>query len=312
MQVFTRFVALFILLFGSKVFAWSEFEHMVIAELALQKLEPKLQRKLEQQAFSLVKQQDTERRLYLMRAFAGSSAFAQVSVFADTYRRTNLKDLYGQFGSGLPEIFVDMPAEDTSAWHYKNQVYDPGVLAIPGQELRRQCDLSAPTDVAWAIDQLKQAFISAETEANQVLSMAMLMHFVADAHQPLHAISRVDEGCESDLGGNRFCVSYRSNSLSCETNLHAFWDSALGFFEAYESVADAVDFVSRVELDEVQARNLDPDEWLAEGFTLARFVYSVNEGSGGDPYYVEEGQIVAYERMALAAERLALILNELY
>jgi len=288
---------------------------MLIAELALKELDPKLQRKIESLSFSLVKKQDSDKRLYLMRAYPDSSAFAQLSVFADDYRNQTIQELYSKFGNGVPDVFAGVASENSSKWHYKNHPYASESLRKPGQdssEIKNQCDLSEPVDVSWAIEKAQEAFKQAETEENQILALALLVHFVGDAHQPLHAISRVDEDCDSDRGGNRFCVVYRKNSYSCETNLHAFWDAGVGFFESFDRVSDAAEFVARVELDEKQADILDPDEWLIEGYRKARFIYSVKDGSGGDSYYTKEGQIVSYERIALAANRLAKIMNKLY
>ena len=285
---------------------------MVIAEYALQQLEPKVQRKLEQQAFALVRRQEAEKRLYLMRAFPGSTAFAQLSVFADTHRSKSLHQLYTEFGSGLPSNFASYADKNTSTWHYKNQPFYSSSIQIPGAASAPQCDLSEQTDIGWAITALQGAFNDAESEQNQILALALLIHLVGDAHQPLHAISRVDNDCESDRGGNRFCVAYATNSYRCETNLHSLWDSALGFFADYDSIEQAVEFLKRVEVKDTDADNLDPDVWLSEGFGEARFVYSIKEGSGGDAYYISEGQIIAYERMALAAERLANMLEQLY
>lgn len=312
MSLFRFFTQVFILGLASPVFAWNEFGHMLIAEMALQKLEPKLQRQIEQQAFSLVRQEESDRRLYLMRTFSDTSAFAQLSVFADEHRDLTLHNLYQKYGLNMPAEFAGVAQQTTSNWHYKNQPYVSLGVQPPGQQQSAQCDLSEPTDVAWAIEGLQQVFNTAQTEQDRTLALALLIHFVGDAHQPLHTISRVDGDCESDRGGSAFCVVYRKNSYSCETNLHAFWDSALGFFESYETVAEAVDFVSRVKVDEVQANNLNALEWVEEGYRQARFVYSIKDGSGGDPYYIKDGQIIAYERMALAAERLARILDKLY
>ena len=298
--------------------AWNEFGHMLIAELALQKLSPKLQRKIESEAFSLVRRQDSDKRLYLMRAYPGSSAFAQIAVFADHHRDKSLAELYGKFGQKLPAVFADLAGDDTTRWHYKNQPYAPGIVQRLGIEpsvgkgSAASCDLSEPVDVAWAIEQTRVALSQAETESDRVLSLALLIHFVGDAHQPLHAISRVDEDCESDRGGNRFCVAYGANSYSCVTSLHEYWDAGLGFFRSFDRVGDAAEFVARISLDEAQVKNLDADAWLAEGFRQARFVYSIQEGTGGDPHYVKEAQIIAYERIALAAARLAQILGQLY
>lgn len=326
MYIFRLILLTSLLVIAKPSFAWNEFGHMLIAELALQKLEPKLQRKIESEAFSLVRQQNSDKRLYLMRAYPGTSAFAHLSVFADDHRNTELDDLYARFAQKLPTAFIELANENTAKWHYKNQPYfssarqkppmpvSPLFGLEPGQEQETaiQCDLSESVDVVWAVEQLKVAFDEAENEQDKILALALLVHFVGDAHQPLHGISRVDEDCESDRGGNRFCVSYRNNSYSCETNLHAYWDSALGFFESYDRVSDAAQFVARVEVDAKQVKNLDPNEWLTEGYRQARFIYAIKDGSGGDSYYIKDGQIIAYERIALAAARLAEILQELY
>jgi len=100
--------------------------------------------------------------------------------------------------------------------------------------------------------------------------------------------------------------------LTCETNLHSYWDNALGFFDSYGSVGEAIEFVELVEVDPVRAQVLDPEEWLLEGFRYARFVYSIKDGSGGDQFYTHDGQVISYERLALAADRLARILEGLY
>ena len=301
------------LLLAPPAYSWNAFGHMLIAELALQKLDPKLQRKIESLSFSLVKQQDSDKRLYLMRTYQGASAFAQLSVFADDWRNESIGSLFEQYGQNIPANFADIADQNTSRWHYKNTAFAAEGLRQPGsQASARQCDLSESVDVAWAVEQLQEAFKEAETQQDQVLLLALLIHFVSDAHQPLHGISRVDDNCESDRGGNRFCFVYHNNSYSCETNLHSLWDRGVGFFESFDRIADAAEYVSRVEVDENQAKNLNPDDWLAEGFRKARFIYSIKDGSGGDSYYIKEGQIISYERIALAAERLALILNQLY
>jgi hypothetical protein len=50
----------------------------------------------------------------------------------------------------------------------------------------------------------------------RVKALAFLAHFVGDLHMPLHA------GDKSDLGGNRFPVSY--GVIAGRTNLHGTWD----------------------------------------------------------------------------------------
>lgn len=293
-------------------FSWDSFGHMVIAELALAELSPAKQRKIEQQAFSLVRQQETETRLYLMRTFPGTSAFAQLSVFADTHRNDNLSELYGKYGKEIPSQFKEVADDNSSSWHYKNQFYRDLPIAHPDAPAPLTCEDTETTNVAWAIENLQLALKEMSTPEDQALALGLLIHFVGDAHQPLHGISRVDENCNSDRGGNTFCVTYRGIGKSCETTLHGYWDQSLDFYKEYNTVAEAVEFVARVEVKDADAVILDPDEWLTESFRYARFIYSVKEGTEGDPYYIEEGQIISYERQALAAKRLARILDDLY
>ncbi len=306
-----RALSLFVLLCtSSAALAWGEFEHMVATDLALQKLTPAEKRRVESDAYALLRQQETDRRLYLRRNFEGASPLAQVSLFADTYRNLTVESLYQQFGSDVPDYFEGALQQDTSTWHYKNQPYYTTLTTtlLDGA----QCDLEQDRNISWALEGLVEAFRNAETDANRQLALAMITHFVVDAHQPLHAITQVDEDCETDRGGNGFCVEYRVNGLTCETNLHSYWDNALGFFDTYETVGEAIEFVERVNVDPEQASELDPEQWLQEGFTYARFVYSIKDGSGGDQFYTHDGQVISYERLALAAARLANILEDLY
>ncbi|MFX4227637.1 MAG: S1/P1 nuclease [Porticoccaceae bacterium] len=295
---------------SSMAFAWGEFEHMVATDIALEKLMPSEKLRIEKDAYALLRQQETDRRLYLRRNFTGTSPLAQVSLFADTYRNLTVEELYRQFGTSVPAPFENVRQTDTSNWHYKNRPYYTTLIStlLDGA----QCDLEQETDISWALENLMTAFRNAETDANRQLALAMIVHFVVDAHQPLHATTQVDEDCNTDRGGNGFCVEYRVNGLTCETNLHAYWDNAVGFFDSYETVDEAIAFVERVEVDPDQASELDPEQWLREGSSYARFIYSIKDGSGGDQFYTQDGQVISYQRLALAAERLARILEDLY
>lgn len=291
-------------------FSWGEFEHMVATDLALEKLPVSVKSPIEQDAYALLRQQETDRRLYLRRNFEGTSPLAKVALFADSYRSLSVEELYQQFGSSIPSSFVASQNEDTSSWHYKDRPYYTTLTTslLDGA----QCDLEQDRNISWALENLIQAFKDADNDADRQLALALIVHFVVDAHQPLHATTQVDEDCDTDRGGNDFCVEYRVNGLTCETNLHSYWDNALGFFDSYGSVGEAIEFVELVEVDPVRAQVLDPEEWLLEGFRYARFVYSIKDGSGGDQFYTHDGQVISYERLALAADRLARILEGLY
>ena len=64
-------------------------------------------------------------------------------------------------------------------------------------------------------------------------AMRLLMHYVGDIHQPLHATSRVDHKYNSgDRGGNSFPLPVKDSVK----NLHALWDSVLYEFTGYETL----------------------------------------------------------------------------
>jgi hypothetical protein len=55
-------------------------------------------------------------------------------------------------------------------------------------------------------------------------NLRLLIHYVGDIHQPLHAISRFNEDFPiGDRGGNEFTLPSKDQV----TNLHSLWDSVL-------------------------------------------------------------------------------------
>ena len=282
---------------------WNTYGHLLTADFALAKLPPAKQRVYDQLAFTLVRQMDAQKRLYLMRTFEDTSAFAHLSVLPDDWRGITVSALYDQYGEGLPRQLQRYADTTTDNWHYINQPYHLG-------ELDQVCEVEED-NVASVLPNLIDAYKETESEANKALTLAFIVHLVSDAHNPVHTMTRVDDDCESDRGGNRFCVAYHRGGSSCEENLHQAWDRALGFFEEYEKVADAQNFLNYVKIDERAAAELDPQIWIKEGFEFARLVYSATEGQTLDSFYIDEGKIISYEQIALAGARLAAILDEL-
>lgn len=60
--------------------------------------------------------------------------------------------------------------------------------------------------------------------------MRLIIHYVGDVHQPLHATSRVDhEYPKGDFGGNTVKLPAKDGV----TNLHALWDSVSYEYSGY-------------------------------------------------------------------------------
>jgi hypothetical protein len=105
------------------------------------------------------------------------------------------------------------------AWHYVDIAFTPSgaPCAIPPEG----------PHIVWAIEQnLKTLRDPASTPAQMTEAVAMLMHFVGDIHQPLHATDW------NDRGGNTFLihgVPFTDLWPGSVPNLHAFWDKAFRF-----------------------------------------------------------------------------------
>jgi hypothetical protein len=123
-------------------------------------------------------------------------------------------------------------------------------------------------------------------EANAIsVAMRLLIHYVGDVHQPLHATSRVDHQYpKGDFGGNTVHIP----SHDGVNELHAFWDSVAYEFSGYADLpfsdtnwtrngqrADLL--LQRHPLSSLSAdtNNLDPMQWAHESFQISEsFVYN--------------------------------------
>jgi hypothetical protein len=120
---------------------------------------------------------------------------------------------------------------------------------------------------------------------NDSLSTALrlLMHYVGDVHQPLHATARVDHEYPSgDRGGNSFPVPI----LDGAKNLHAVWDSVVYAFpndialpftaSGWTQLGDiAKTLFNKFPISSTDANQLNPDVWAQQSFQVSQnFVYS--------------------------------------
>ncbi len=128
-------------------------------------------------------------------------------------------------------------------------------------------------------------------------AFAWLCHLVADLHQPMHA------GFADDRGGNDFEFTFDDETI----NLHYFWDRVL-----VEQHAGDWQALLR-QLQSAPAPVLDPgwkptdvDDWTDESHALAvDGAYPPAEGI--NKAWEQRAWKIAFERLNLAAARLALI-----
>lgn len=205
----------------------------------------------------------------------------------------------------------------TAPWHYLN---------FP----RGQCRFDAARDcpdgqcVVGAIERQRAILASKAPDAERLQALKYLVHFVADVHQPLHA------GYQDDRGGNTVQLRF----LMRGSNLHALWDKGLieqmGLDnEALIAAAQAqlaaqvksqahvqTQMLRPVQFQSQSTAPAPPDSGLANATAMAeescRIVAQPGFYPQGDPSpaYVAHTTPVLLQRLALAGQRLAALLNQ--
>jgi hypothetical protein len=92
----------------------------------------------------------------------------------------------------------------------------------------------------------------------------LLIHFVGDIHQPLHA------GRFEDLGGNKIKVNWFSDLK----NLHQIWDDQLILFQqlSYTEYSTAINHTNPTQIKTWQQEPLS--EWIIQSYQLSEKIYS--------------------------------------
>ncbi len=138
--------------------------------------------------------------------------------------------------------------------------------------------------------------------AQQREALLLLIHLVADLHQPLHV------GRPGDYGGNAIPLIYGQ----VKTNLHSLWDGEL----LVRSRITAADYARALApLAAFQSRHgalLDVYGWAEESRALRHHVYTVAGSGRVSRRYELMARSLLHRRMVQAGVRLAGLLNDLY
>lgn len=137
------------------------------------------------------------------------------------------------------------------------------------------------------------------SEREQAFALRMLIHLIADIHQPLHA------GYKKDRGGNWFEVKYDDYTLS----LHKLWDHQL-----VKRVNENWREGSAALLDDMPKATLyGPEKWAEISHALVeRSVYETEENRPVSKTYLEMADDLTRRQLQLASWRLAMWLNQLW
>ena len=266
---------------AAPVIAWSALGHKLVGELAQRHLTPAANAEV-------------------ARLLAGEPdpTLAGVATWADTMRDND------------PARF-----KQTSPWHYVNLSSDNCHYAPERDCKDGQCVIAA-IDAQRAILADHNQPLAARRDA-----LKFIVHLVGDIHQPMHANSR------NDQGGNKYQISLRTDIAPepyardryvggiMGTNLHSVWD----YYILAERGLDLHQYADRLDHEPwppvMDATALTPASWASESCALtdSRQLYPTQNGQEAhklDRSYSLKYQMLAEQRIRIAAWRLATLLNE--
>jgi S1/P1 Nuclease len=205
--------------------------------------------------------------------------------------------------STWPDDIRSDPSRDAAKpWHFIS-IDDNETLATTARDPKG--DLLEALQRFAAV--LRDPQAARETKAE---ALHFFVHFVGDAHQPLHV------GRRADLGGNTVKVSWFKEP----SNLHSVWDT--GLIEAENlSFTEFTRFIDDRSPRQVADWQAAPyEEWVRESFCLRGQVYDLGREAPANPgqepqlsygYAYAKKEIVA-EQLVKAGVRLAARLNEVF
>jgi hypothetical protein len=285
------------------VFAWNDCGHMAIAAMAYAKLSPPAKQRI-----AVLLQKNPDYAAWVHDAKPGQRelfAFMRAAIWADAIK-------HNADYADTPEHSASISATDFSysdkaqhrPWHYINNPFSPDRIPLQA---------AATPNIQTQIAALRRALQARQSTIDtQSYSLVWLVHLVGDAHQPLHTTSRFTHAFPyGDKGGNAITLCEQI----CDSNLHAFWDNALGTSGDAENVLRAIAQFPRA--SGPQADIIDENIWLLESAAIAqRVAYAPPIDSGAQnitltPAYKTTAYEVARQRAAVAGARLANLLNAL-
>jgi len=191
------------------------------------------------------------------------------------------------------DIKADRTYAKYSPWHYVNY---PLGMSYKDSEKSESGDII--TAIAECINKVKNKNNSRE---DRVFYLKMLVHFIGDLHQPMHA-SRAE-----DRGGNDIQVQWFGEG----SNLHRMWDKNLieSYGMTYSELATELMDVNRKERKAIQEGNIY--DWVDESHQICAKLYdSVEIGEKLGCRYSYDYNELLFQQLQKGGLRLAKVLND--
>jgi hypothetical protein len=290
--------------------AWNGLEHMMVAKIAYDRLNPHARQKVDW-------------------------ASGQITLLGEHYNEINM----ATWADGIKHIKGDPFSAHYNNWHFIDLGLEPG----DPDPLKNPPPLTVKNgDIVTALNHC-EAVMTGKSDPlipNEAVAIALMVHLMGDLHQPLHCTTDYYPNqpagqFKTDIGGNNVAVT---NMVDPYPNFHALWDGILeGSYDLkqnafvvpdeakpFEVTATTPLLVSKVD-EVVKANTIGPGDlagdyasWAAETHALGVTAYK----SLGQDYtkpsitvsaaYVAYAHDVGQRQVLLAGLRLAAVLNRIY
>jgi len=269
--------------------AWNDTGHQVVALIAWDNLPPEPRSKL----VAMMRRAEPATRL--------------PSLFPEDKRAMEVRAReFFRRAATWPDLIRSVPELHHPTWHHRDFYWrqDKGrAIDLPDLQVH-------PENLLERLQHFKKLLANPTAPAHErAIGIAWVLHLVGDVHQPLHSTTRVGAtDLQGDNGGNNVKLSDPSKEL------HAFWDGLPG---DSSNVTDVITYGKTLTAaDPLLAKKSDASDWIKESFDIAQTtVYSGPIGTGDGPFaitqaYKDNAQKIAAERVELAGERLANLIND--
>jgi hypothetical protein len=304
-------ITLSLVFFSSSSQAWFGFGHMAVAYVAYQKLTPAKKARV---AVLLKKNPYYKNKKWQKLIPAGTPADQQnlmLFMIAATWPDAIKSD--SSYVNDGPDSGDEPPTGPVASqnkgysdhnrhkyWHFVDTPFtQDGTSPLPTVP-----EPNAETEIAI----LRKALASTKSDALKSYDLVWLLHLVGDVHQPLHSSTRVGAAdLTGDIGGNKVTLNDPSKEL------HAFWDGLPG---DSSKPADVIPYASSLAPADSTLASIDTvSTWTSESLQLSKtavYIDPIGLGDGpftASPEYKDKAQKIADQRVALAGERLANLIN---
>lgn len=283
--------------------AWNAAGHRLSALIAWQQLDDSARRQV-----SRILEHHPDHERWVARSKDASpelTAFIEASTWPDDIKGDKrFYDINEDEPTALLPGFQDMARH--RPWHYINR---------PLGNLSKRHGTDEEGELERQLDRLSETIGNPKSsEQQRAYALPWLIHLIADAHQPLHTVSRYDAAGRGDEGGNRLIVNHPFHPRLSSMNLHTYWDDLPGppWLRGHYLERTAANIVEAYPPPPPPG---DTKRWIDESWQIAHD-NAYPQGNEDVPTlsadFHETAQAIARKRIAEAGYRLAARLQSLF